>query len=180
MPPLPEAPAGRELVARRYQVLNMLGRGGFGEAYRAVDRLTGRVVTLKRAAASPAPPGSPGASPSTEVSLLREFQLLASLRHPHIVSVLDHGLDEAGRPFLCMDLQEDARTFVEAARGQPLALQLGLLVQLLQAVGYLHRRGIIHRDLKPENVLVVGDQVRVIDFGLSLERGQAAAGEAGT
>src|SRR5262245_24372537 len=69
-----------------------------------------------------------------------------------------------------MDLEENARTILEAARAEPLAVQIELLVQTLRALVYLHRHGIIHRDLKPANILVVKDQVKVLDFGFSIRR----------
>jgi tetratricopeptide (TPR) repeat protein len=69
-----------------------------------------------------------------------------------------------------MELLENAPTLIEAGRGRPLSYQIELLVQLLQALAYLHRRGIIHRDLKPDNVLVIEDQVKVLDFGLAVAR----------
>jgi tetratricopeptide (TPR) repeat protein len=66
-----------------------------------------------------------------------------------------------------MDLLENAQTIIEAGRNQPIETQVGLLVQMLQALHYLHRHGILHRDLKPANVLVVDGQVKVLDFGLA-------------
>src|SRR5258706_15531538 len=107
----------------------------------------------------------------TRLALAEEFQLLASLRHPNIISVLDYGFDD-GNPYFTMELLDHAQTILECGRGQPLAAQVGLLVQVLQALAYLHRRGVIHHDLKPGNVLVTGEQVKLLDFGLSVMRKQ--------
>jgi serine/threonine protein kinase/tetratricopeptide (TPR) repeat protein len=107
------------------------------------------------------------------LSLAQEFKVLSSLRHPHIVNVLDYGFDEQRLPFVAMEFVSDARSMVEAAQNEPLTRQIQLITQLLQALAYLHRRGILHRDLKPGNVLVRSDwNVKVLDFGLALEPGQ--------
>lgn len=104
--------------------------------------------------------------------LAQEFHTLAGLRHPHIVSVLDYGFDRDHQPYFTMELLENARTLDESSRDQPLAVKLGLLLQVLQALDYLHRRGILHRDLKPSNIVVIqaahGLQVKLLDFGLAL------------
>ena len=76
--------------------------------------------------------------------------------------------DAQRQPFFTMDLLQDPRTILEAGLGQPPNAQVALLIQVLQALAYLHRRGVLHRDLKPANVLVTGhDQVRLLDFGLA-------------
>ena len=156
-----------ELLGGRYRILNEIGSGGMGTVYRALDRSTGRVVTLKRLRA-----GAPSAGRGTSVSearleLAREFSLLASLRHPNIISVLDYGFDGHGMPFFTMDLEENALNIIDAGRGRTMSVQIDLVVQALRALAYLHRHGILHRDLKPDNVVVVGAQVKVLDFGLS-------------
>src|SRR5262245_15090756 len=80
------------LLAGRYQVLNQLGRGSMGTVYRALDRLTGRVVTIKRLhVPSHASSASAGSGSDVRLELAREFSLLAALRHPNIISVLDYG-----------------------------------------------------------------------------------------
>src|SRR5215475_531275 len=161
--------SGYSLIGGRYELINELGRGGFGSVYRALDRLSGRVLTIKRMRLEPS-----GDSGSVEMrrSLAQEFKVLASLRHPNVITVLDYGFGEDKEPYLVMDLEEHAMTILEAGTGQPVAVQAELLVQTLRALLYLHRVGIIHRDLKPENVLVVRGQVKVLDFGLSVRRGE--------
>jgi eukaryotic-like serine/threonine-protein kinase len=160
-------PPPMELLGGRYQVLNHLGSGGMGAVYRALDRLSGRVVTLKRLRVTAPASSSRGSSSDRRLELAREFSLLASLRHPNIISVLDYGFDTDRMPFFAMDLEENAVTIIDAGRGRPLLMQVDLLVQTLRALAYLHRHGILHRDLKPENVVVVDGQVKVLDFGLS-------------
>lgn len=167
-----------EIIGKAYILHNKLGEGGMGEVYRATHRLTGRMVALKRvrAALAPAEEGSSagtykqdGSQGSTvlRISLAEEFQTLASLHHPHIVSVLDYGFDEQQDPYFTMELLSSPKTILEGARDQPLRAKAELLVQLLQALTYLHRRGILHRDIKPSNVLVEGDQVKLLDFGIA-------------
>ncbi len=173
--PSPGAPEGlARLVDGRYLLINELGRGGLGTAYRALDRLTGRVVTLKKLRFTSSDDASRSQARRT---LAQEFMLLASLRHPNIIGVLDYGFDEEREPFLVMVLEEDARTIIEAGTAEPLAVQVDLLLQTLRALVYLHRLGIIHRDLKPDNILVVRGQVKVLDFGLSLRRDPARTQE---
>lgn len=162
-----EAPIPTDLLGGRYQVLNQLGSGGMGTVYRALDRLSGRVVTLKRLRVAQTPEESVASADDNRLGLAREFSLLASLRHPNIISVLDYGFAPDGSPFFTMDLEENAVTIIDAGRARPLLMQIDLLVQTLRALAYLHRHDIIHRDLKPENVVVVDGLVKVLDFGLS-------------
>jgi serine/threonine protein kinase/tetratricopeptide (TPR) repeat protein len=114
-----------------------------------------------------------GASVALRLLLTQEFQTLASVRHPNIIVVLDYGFDEDGHPYFTMELLEHARTIVRAAEGASVQQRVALLEQVLRALLYLHRRGLVHRDLKPANVLVVGEQVKVLDFGLAVVLEQA-------
>jgi predicted ATPase len=170
-PPLPN-------VSRRYIPGALLGVGSMGIVYAATDRLTGTQVALKCVTADGERwRGASTATDGTQPRLLlaNEFQTLASLRHPNIISVLDYGFDAERQPYIIEELLRDPLTFREAALGQPLAVQAGLLVQILRALTYLHRRGVIHRDLKPSNVMVVGGQVKVLDFGLAILRAEAGS-----
>lgn len=164
-----------QMIGRRYILRDSLGAGGMGAVFRATDRLTGDTVALKRVSPlSDQFRTSSGSGLDSRMALAQEFKILASLRHPHIISVLDYGFDEQGQPYYTMELLESASTILEAGCEQPLPEQVRLLVQMLQALAYLHRRGITHRDLKPSNVLVVNGQVKVLDFGLSLAGDQRA------
>lgn len=104
--------------------------------------------------------------------LTQEFRTLSSLRHPHIVSVIDYGFADDRQPYFTMEFLEGAVSIDKAGRDQPLPVQVALLQQVLQAVTYLHRCGILHRDLKPGNILVTsgaqGLHIKVVDFGLAL------------
>ena len=175
------------VFGRRYRLLDRLGQGGMGLVFRALDRLTGQPIALKLVALSspsrspprpwlaagiPAgdvqsdslPSGGSGGSMTSEAgaprshlaALAQEFRILVTLRHPNIISVLDYGFD-AGRPYFTMELLSEARPLLPLARTAPPAIQFDLLMQLLRALTYLHRRGIVHRDLKPRNVAIERD-----------------------
>ena len=158
------------MLGKRYDVLELLGKGGMGAVYRAHDRLTGQQVALKRVerTADGISTTAPTEDNELRTALAQEFRVLASLRHPNIVSVLDYGFDELRLPYFTMELLEGARHIDSAARERPEGDQVDLMMQMLQALVYLHRHGILHRDLKPSNVLVIGNTVKVLDFGLAL------------
>jgi len=166
----------QEFIGNRYRILALIGTGGMGQVYSVRDRLSGQQVALKRVTTARPQNGLPESDqmrtvrPGLLLPLANEFQLLASLRHPNIISVLDYGFDAGRQPFFTMSFLEDAQPINEAARGQSAVYQLNLITQILEALAYLHRRGILHRDLKPGNILIKEGQVKLLDFGLSITR----------
>jgi eukaryotic-like serine/threonine-protein kinase len=158
------------VLSQRYDVLDLLGKGGMGAVYRAHDRLTGQAIALKRVERTSDGISTTAPTEDNELrtALAQEFRVLASLRHPNIVSVLDYGFDEVRQPYFTMELLEGGDHIDKVAQGRPLDEQLQLMVQMLQALVYLHRHGVLHRDLKPSNVLVIDNTVKVLDFGLAL------------
>lgn len=177
-------------VGKRYRLLSELGQGGMGVVYKAQDRLQHQIVALKQVTVRSeflqfGHRQEADLSLEPSIALAREFRTLASLRHPHIISVLDYGFDELHRPYFTMEYLENPSTFYEAAETLDVEQRLELTIQMLHALAYLHRRRLIHRDLKPENVLVVSDnglQVKVLDFGVAndMQSGNSFEGIVGT
>ena len=161
-----------EKINGRYVLQNEIGSGGMGAVYKAFDRLSSQTVALKRVRLSEELQLSDSVSRNQtrqqlRVVLTKEFQILASLHHPNIISVLDYGFDTEQKPFYSMTLLERSQTILKAGANLDFEEKIDLIEQLLQGLAYLHRRGVLHRDIKPENVLVSEGVVKLVDFGLS-------------
>ena len=154
------------LVARRYQLLSVLGRGGSAVVYEACDRQSGARVALKLLE---------GDKDAADVRrLLREARLLDALGHPSIVRVLDAGVLEDGGAFLAMERLEGCTLAqrLEDCFWLPQEEAIAIASQLLDALDAAHRAGVVHRDVTPSNVfLLPGSRVKLIDFGIGRELG---------
>ena len=158
-------------VSKRYILQDQIGYGGMGEVYRALDRITGEIVALKQLKSLYSQDSDQTVIESrfpARLSIMNEFRLLASVRHPHIIEVKNYGFSQDGIPFFTMMLLDNPQTIVDAITDHSLDKQTLILLQLLEALAYLHRQNILHRDLKPDNILVVDNHVYVLDFGLSM------------
>ncbi len=147
----------------RYVVLGVLGAGGMGDVYLAVDPELGRKVALKLV--KPRAAGDDGA---WQARLLREAQAMAKSPHPNVVSVFDVGHFE-GRLFLAMEYV-DGRSLTEWLGQEPRSWRAVATVFAEAGAGLAaaHDAGLVHRDFKPDNVLIGNDgRVRVADFGLA-------------
>src|SRR3712207_5277974 len=122
------------VIGRRYRLMDELGSGGMGTVYRAVDRLTGQMVALKRVNKHAPEIKTDEDSMDVRLSMAQEFRLLASLRHPNVIAVADYGFDDDQHPYFTMDLLDNAQTVVEAGINLDFEGRLALLVQILQAL----------------------------------------------
>ncbi len=157
-------------IARRYVVQDEIGQGGMGTVYRVHDRITEREIALKRVTDTKSLEfkDRPKHEADVRLALANEFKVLASLRHPNIIAVIDYGFDEQDLPFFTMPFVDNAQDILSAGATETFEGKVSLWMQMLQASVYLHRRNVLHRDLKPANVLVKDGQVKIMDFGLSM------------
>lgn len=153
-----------QVVAGKYRIGALIGAGGMGRVYQAHHLLLEGEVALKflnRAASD---------SEVVRERFRREAQVLARLRHPGVVSVLDFG-EHAGELYMAMEWVKGVSLAAEIEDPQkPLSLErIGALFdQLLDVLEVVHAAGVVHRDLKPENVMLMGERLKVLDFGLAL------------
>ncbi len=140
---------------RRYVLQEIVGQGGGGTVYRAMDRLTGQTVALKR--------------PQHWDKPAEEFATISRLEHPCILKVLDFARDSQGRPFFTMELLPGAGD-PKALHGLPMTRFYQVARDLLRTLHYLHAQGVVHADLKPANIYLPqeGGALKLLDFGLAL------------
>jgi class 3 adenylate cyclase/predicted Ser/Thr protein kinase len=146
----------------RYQLLELLGRGGMGEVWRAYDTGTERVVALKLLSANVADDSV------FQERFRREARSAAGLDEPHVVPIHDFG-DIDGRLFVSMRLIK-GRNLDDLLEGGPLSPDraVGIIEQIASALHAAHEIGLVHRDVKPSNILVAQDDFAyLIDFGIA-------------
>jgi serine/threonine protein kinase len=158
---LREAVERPDVSGTRYEILELIGRGGMGAVYLARDRELDRELALKVASA-------PEADSDAAVRLLREARIIARLEHPGIVPVHDVGVLPDGRAFYAMKLVSGNRLDRIASERPPLPTLLRVFVRICEAVAFAHAHGVVHRDLKPDNVMVGAfGEVLVMDWGVA-------------
>ncbi len=147
---------------QRFEVIEMIGRGGMGEVYRARDTRLARDVAIK-ALRSPTLSGA-----RSKGRFLHEAQAASALNHPNIVTVHDIG-EADGVPFIAMEYVAGETLAMLITSGHiSVHVAVGIAIQIAAALDKAHGAGIIHRDLKPGNVMITPEgAVKVLDFGLA-------------
>jgi tetratricopeptide (TPR) repeat protein len=147
----------------KYEVIDLLGRGGMGLVYRAFDRQLNREVAIKTV--------TEGFTGDQEMlqRFYREAAKTGALKHPNIVIVYDLG-EQDGFPYIVMEYLsgDPLDKLIRSGQSLALAFKLKIIEQVCYALGYAHRNDVIHRDVKPANVIVQSDGiVKLLDFGIA-------------
>ncbi|QWU14823.1 serine/threonine protein kinase [Paenibacillus sophorae] len=150
-----------ELIGQRYEVLSRIGMGSYGLAYRCLDKLERRQVAVKQA--------KPSKRDTGKQMLKRERDILMQLDHPYIPACRDY-FEEMGSAWLVTD-------YIEGYTLEQLIFEQGCIfgekdtlrfvLSLMERVNHVHERGFVHLDLRIPNIILRGDDIYLIDFGLA-------------
>lgn len=153
-----------QIVGDRYQLLELVGRGGMGAVYEAIQLDLGRRVAVKVLL-------------DVDADALARFRqealASASINHPHVVQVTDLVVTEGSPPFIVMELLAGEPLSALLDRGPlPIGRAVRIASQTLAALAEAHRAGVVHRDVKPSNVFLVAmpdatDHAKLLDFGIA-------------
>jgi serine/threonine-protein kinase len=162
-----EALVGKQIAGGKYQIIRVLGEGGMGTVYQALQPAMKRMVALKLIRPEMV------TKPDAVARFHKEMMVTARIEHPNTIRVYDFG-DEHGQLYLAMELLAGAslRQVIDGARRLDVARMVRIGKQVANALGAIHGHGVVHRDLKPDNVILLDsfgerDFVKVLDFGIA-------------
>lgn len=164
----PSLPEPGDIIAGRYKIDCIIGKGGMGAVFRATHTVIKKPVAVKWMAPELS------SDPEMRDRFVREAQVAARISHPNVVDVYDVGVQD-GALFMVMQLLEGETFEAVGRRGEmPIPHMLHLLVQAMRGVAAAHAVNVVHRDIKPDNIFVVADSTqpfglnaKVLDFGIS-------------
>jgi serine/threonine protein kinase len=164
-------PANRRRVDR-YELLELIGEGGMGAVYRALDTRLGRTVALKTVLTTPR--GTAAFNQELRQRFMREALAASKVEHRNVVQVIDFGVAEDGTPYLVMEYLRGtdlAGLLKDTPNLLPIEQVADIMLNVCAALRACHQAGIVHRDLKPSNIFLAetdtGPAVKVLDFGVS-------------
>src|SRR5215472_8399745 len=147
----------------RYEIMELVGRGGMGVLYRARDAVLERDVAFKMMLLDFT------ADQTARDRFQREARAVARLQHRNVVTIHELGEVE-GTPYIVMEFLtgRDLDAILKSETTLTLAQKLDVVIQLCEGLGYAHEQGIVHRDIKPGNVRLLEDgTVKILDFGIA-------------
>jgi eukaryotic-like serine/threonine-protein kinase len=146
----------------KYEVVRVLGEGGMGRVYEAIDPMIGRRVAIKTIS------GNVIADEEARARFFREAQAAGRLSHPNLITIHDIG-ETDGSPYIVMEYLEGT-DLGGAIRGGRLsfATKLQIMIDICEGLAYAHGRDVVHRDIKPANIFVTAQgHLKILDFGLA-------------
>jgi len=170
----------QRILNGRYELGELIGRGGMADVHRGIDTRLGRTVAIKLLRPDLA------RDPQFQARFKREAQAVAALNHPSIVAIYDTGdhavpgdaHDQIRVPYIVMEYVE-GQTLRDLIRAKDITIDQAISYTLgvLSALEYSHKAGIVHRDIKPANVMFCknSDMVKVMDFGIARAMADSAA-----
>ncbi|MFT3767743.1 MAG: serine/threonine-protein kinase [Minicystis sp.] len=181
--PLPKPYLAGDVIAGKYRLSRIIGRGGMGAVWQAHNLPLDIDVAIKLIRRDRTAPGA-------AERLLTEARAAARLMHPSIVRVFDFGESEQGDPFIVMELLhgESLSAILRRKKRLTPAVAVQTMLPVAAALASAHGKGIVHRDLKPDNIIIVTHEngalvPKIVDFGIAkllstdIERHQTMAGE---
>jgi serine/threonine protein kinase len=146
----------------KYQIVRVLGNGGMGRVYEAVDPIIGRRVAIKTISANFV------GDEETRARFFREAQAAGRLSHHNLITIYDIG-EADGSPYIVMEYLDGA-DLSRTIRGGRLSYdrKLQIMIDVCEGLAYAHGRDIVHRDIKPANIFITAHgQLKILDFGLA-------------
>jgi serine/threonine protein kinase len=146
----------------KYKIIRMIGEGGMGRVYEAVDPIIGRRVAIKTIALNIA------ADAETRARFFREAQAAGQLSHPNLITIHDIG-EADGQPYIVMEYLEgaDLSRKIRSER-MPLDTKLQIMIDMCDGLAFAHGNDVVHRDIKPGNIFITNHgRVKILDFGLA-------------
>ncbi len=151
-----------EVIAGRFELEELVGKGGMSSVYRAQDRLLERTVAIKLLHEHYS------RDEDYVERFRREARAAAQLSHPNIVTVIDRG-EDSGRQFIVFEYidGQNLKELIQSKGRLPVRTALELSIEAGHALAFAHQHGLVHRDVKPQNVLLGNGEVKVTDFGIA-------------